>query len=219
MWSSNPTPTRSWSRRTKRANPIRRSSTPKKISSVPDEDDDDDVVVDEEEEDEDEVDEAPTTRTKKRAAGEEEDDEDDDLLSPDDVEADLDRILKDRMVTVEEEDDDEEVEPDERGEGVDRLQPKRAGRAAVPELLPARPCVRTGVPRRRRRLPDLLVMSSTATVDPVRAQVEETLRQVVDTVTAVPCELVRRSREAAGRAAERVTDIGRDVGRPRSLGG
>jgi hypothetical protein len=53
-------------------------------------------------------------------------------LSPDDVEADLDRILKDRMVTVEEEEDDEEVEPDERGEGVDRLQPKRADERLCP---------------------------------------------------------------------------------------
>lgn len=47
-------------------------------------------------------------------------------------------------------------------------------------------------------------MSSTATVDPVRAHVEEALRQVVDSVTAVPCDVVRRTREATGRAAERV---------------
>jgi hypothetical protein len=44
-----------------------------------------------------------------------------------------------------------------------------------------------------------------ATVDPVRAQVEATLRQVVDAVTAVPCDLVRRSCDAAGRAADRVS--------------
>ena len=47
---------------------------------------------------------------------------------------------------------------------------------------------------------------STATVDPVRAQVEETLRQVVVAVTAVPCDLLRRSRDAAGRTADRVSE-------------
>lgn len=103
------------------------------LADVPDDDDDDDVVADEEEEDDDDEAEAvPKTRAKKRATGDEEEDEDDDLLSPDDVEADLDRILKDRMVTVEEEDDDEEVEPDERGEGGDRLQPKRADEQLCP---------------------------------------------------------------------------------------
>lgn len=106
------------------------------IDAAPDEDDDDDVVVDaedEEEEEEDDADEAPTTRTKKRVPpAEEEEDEDDELLSPDDVEADLDRILKDRMVTVEEEDDDEEVETDDRGEASDRLQPKRADEQLCP---------------------------------------------------------------------------------------
>jgi hypothetical protein len=62
-------------------------------------------------------------------------------------------------------------------------------------------------------------MNSTAAADPVRAQVEETLRQVVDTVTAVPCELARRSRDAAGRAVERVSDtVTTSVGLARSLG-
>src|SRR6478735_4037189 len=73
-----------------------------------------------------------TTRTKRRA-GEEEEDEDDELLSPDDVEADLDRILKDRLVTAEDEDEDEdEEEPDDRGEQGDRLQPKRADEQLYP---------------------------------------------------------------------------------------
>jgi hypothetical protein len=36
------------------------------------------------------------------------------------------------MVTVEEEEDDEEVEPDERGEGIDRLQPKRPDEQLCP---------------------------------------------------------------------------------------
>ena len=55
-------------------------------------------------------------------------------MSPDDVEADLDRILKDRMVTTEEDGDeeDEEVEPDERGDTADRLQPKRADEQLCP---------------------------------------------------------------------------------------
>ena len=53
--------------------------------------------------------------------------EDDDMLAPDDVEADLDTILKDRLVAVDDEggnEDDEE--PEERGDTGDRLQPKRA---------------------------------------------------------------------------------------------
>ena len=92
---------------------------------------DDDVVVEETEDEEtdDEEDEAAAARTKRRKpAEEEEDDDDEDLVSPDDVEADLDRILKDRMVTVEEneEDEDETDEPEERTEPGDRLQPKRA---------------------------------------------------------------------------------------------
>ena len=62
-------------------------------------------------------------------------------------------------------------------------------------------------------------MSSTATVDPVRAQVEETLRQIVDTVTAGPCALVRRTRDAAGRAVERVSEtVTTSFGLARSVG-
>ena len=99
------------------------------IDAVPDEDDDDDRRRS-----------RTRTRTRRtrhrprapRSAVDDEEDEDDDLLSPDDVEADLDRILKDRMVTVEEEDEDEEVEPDERGEGADRLQPKRPDEQLCP---------------------------------------------------------------------------------------
>ena len=53
------------------------------------------------------------------------------MLAPDDVEADLDTILKDRMVTVDDDDDDDDDDPapaptDDRGETVDGLQPKRA---------------------------------------------------------------------------------------------
>jgi hypothetical protein len=48
-------------------------------------------------------------------------------LSPDDVEADLDRILKDRMVASDEdaEDEDEDDVVEERTDPGDRLQPKR----------------------------------------------------------------------------------------------
>jgi hypothetical protein len=54
-------------------------------------------------------------------------DEDDDLLTADDVEADLDTILKDRLVAADDEGGEEEDdEPEERGESGDRLQPKRA---------------------------------------------------------------------------------------------
>ena len=65
----------------------------------------------------------------RRVVPAEEEDEDEDLVDPDDVEADLDTILKDRLVTAEEEADDEEeeVEVDDRGDPVDRIQPKRPG--------------------------------------------------------------------------------------------
>ncbi len=68
----------------------------------------------------------PDVAAPRRRASEEED-EDEDLLAPDDVEADLDTILKDRLVTADEtsEDEDDEVEADERGGDGDRLQPKR----------------------------------------------------------------------------------------------
>ena len=98
-------------------------------------------------------------RVRKRAADEEEEDDDDDLLSPDDVEADLDRILKDRMVTAEEDEDeeDEEVEPDDRGDAPTGCSP------SVPTSSSARAascwCARgAGLPGRGRRLPDLQLM-------------------------------------------------------------
>ncbi len=65
-------------------------------------------------------------------ADEEEDDED--LVDPDDVEADLDTILKDRLVAAEDtpDEDEDEAEPEERGESGDRLQPKRADEQLCP---------------------------------------------------------------------------------------
>ena len=59
-------------------------------------------------------------------------DEDEDMLAPDDVEADLDTILKDRLVAAEDETNEDEEEPEERGEQADRLQPKRADEQLCP---------------------------------------------------------------------------------------
>jgi hypothetical protein len=53
-------------------------------------------------------------------------DEDEDLITPDDVEADLDTILKDRLVASDDEGNEDDEEPEDRSEQADRLQPKRA---------------------------------------------------------------------------------------------
>ena len=69
-----------------------------------------------------------TTKTRKATDDEEEEEEDDDV-DPDDVEADLDAILKDRIAAQpEDEDDDEDEVPevDDRGDGAGRIQPKKA---------------------------------------------------------------------------------------------
>jgi hypothetical protein len=86
------------------------------------------VVVDDE--DDDAVVDAPRTRRKKRE--DDEDDEDEELIADDDVEADLDKILKDRMVTVEDDDEDEDEEVDVRGDGAERLQPKQQDEQLCP---------------------------------------------------------------------------------------
>jgi hypothetical protein len=86
--------------------------------------DDDDVVVPAAA-----VPAAKATATKARKASDDEDDEEeDDDLDPDDVEADLDAILKDRIAAQpEDEDDEDEVpEPDDRSDGAGRIQPKTA---------------------------------------------------------------------------------------------
>jgi hypothetical protein len=88
--------------------------------------DDDFVAVEEDEEDEDD-----TSGPVRRSVTSEDEDEDDDMLAPDDVEADLDTILKDRLVAADDEEDEEE-EPEERGESADRLQPKRADEQLCP---------------------------------------------------------------------------------------
>lgn len=75
------------------------------------------------EDDEETAEDVGTTVVRKAS---EEDEDDDDMLAPDDVEADLDTILKDRLASENAgEGDEEEVEVEERGSGDDALQPKR----------------------------------------------------------------------------------------------
>lgn len=80
---------------------------------------------------EDDEDESDVGTTVVRKAGED-DEDDEDMLAPDDVEADLDTILKDRLEAADEEANEEEEEPEERGESADRLQPKRADEQLCP---------------------------------------------------------------------------------------
>jgi hypothetical protein len=82
-----------------------------------DEDDDDDAVVDADAavaEDDDEGDDAAPRTTRKRPGGEEEEEEDDE--DPDDVEADLDTILKDKIASGDDLDDEEEEEVPDRND-------------------------------------------------------------------------------------------------------
>ncbi len=100
------------------------------------EDDDDFVAVDEEDDEDEDDTSGPVRRSvvvkDKDKDKDEEEDDDDDMIAPDDVEADLDTILKDRLVAAEDEDENEEEEPEERGEATDRLQPKRADEQLCP---------------------------------------------------------------------------------------
>jgi hypothetical protein len=67
--------------------------------------------------------EAAATPTKRKKAAEE--DDDDDELDPDDVEADLDTILKDRIAAADDlEDEEDEEEEEDSGESTGRVQPK-----------------------------------------------------------------------------------------------
>jgi hypothetical protein len=81
------------------------------------------------EEDEEEDD---TSGPVRRVVTGEDEDEDDDMIAPDAAEADLDTILKDRMVAAEDDDDEDEEEPEDRNETGDRLQPKRADEQLCP---------------------------------------------------------------------------------------
>jgi hypothetical protein len=94
-----------------------------------DADADADVDAEVEEEDDDAATEGPV----RKSVSAEEDDDDDDIIAPDDVEADLDTILKDRLVAADDEGgEDEEDEPEDRSESSDRLQPKRADEQLCP---------------------------------------------------------------------------------------
>ena len=90
---------------------------------------DDDLEIDGDDEEDDAAAKAGPVR---RSVTSEDEDEDDDMLAPDDVEADLDTILKDRLVAAEDETNEDEEEPEERGEQGDRLQPKRADEQLCP---------------------------------------------------------------------------------------
>ena len=90
--------------------------------------DDDFVAAEDDDEDDDET-SGPVRRSV--PTGEDED-EDDDIIAPDDVEADLDTILKDRLVAADDDDENEDDEPEEKGEAADRLQPKRADEQLCP---------------------------------------------------------------------------------------
>ncbi len=77
---------------------------------------------------EEEVPDAPAPRARKKAASDDETEEDEEEADPDDVEADLDTILKDRIAAAEDEEDEEEAEAaDTRGpETPDGVTPKKA---------------------------------------------------------------------------------------------
>jgi len=92
---------------------------------------DEDFVAASEDEEEDDDDDTSGPVRRSVPAGEEEED-DDDIVAPDDVEADLDTILKDRLVAADDDDENEDDEPEEKGEAADRLQPKRADEQLCP---------------------------------------------------------------------------------------
>lgn len=89
-------------------------------------DDEDDEFGDEVDDSGDIDDDASMGATVVARPGASEDDDEDDLTTPDDVEDDLSKILKEKLVATEDEiNEDEEVEVDERGLADDHLQPKR----------------------------------------------------------------------------------------------
>jgi hypothetical protein len=91
-----------------------------------DDEDDDDLVGDEAATDEDEDEAAAAPKAKKKREDEEDDEEEAD---PDDVEADLDRILKDRIAASEEDEEEEDLEDQEprtTAETAEGVQPKKA---------------------------------------------------------------------------------------------
>jgi hypothetical protein len=99
---------------------------------VDDADDDDGLPVDEEEvlvaDPGVEIDDEPAPRGRKKAVGDEEVEDDDEVADPDDVEADLDAILKVRIAAADDDEDDDEVEVVDKSapEAPDGVTPKKA---------------------------------------------------------------------------------------------
>lgn len=91
-------------------------------------DDDDDVVAEVDDDSEEEEEEVPAARRRPRSSEEEEEEED---LDPDDVEADLDTILKDRIASGDDEEEEEEAE-DTTGDPGDRVAAKSADEFVCP---------------------------------------------------------------------------------------
>ena len=93
---------------------------------------DDDIVTDDVAKDEEEVASVDPVRGKARTS--DDDDEDDDEADPDDVEEDLDTILRDRIASgVDDDEDDDEDAPVEPSESGERVSPKAATEYACPE--------------------------------------------------------------------------------------
>ena len=149
------------------------------------------------------------------------------MLSPDDVEADLDRILKDRLVTAEDDDDDEdEDEPDERGDPGDRLQPKRADEQLCPNCFLLVRANGPGLSRRRRRLPDLPLRTDDDGADrptirsgprsSASSSRSSTATVVVPlrVATAVPRCVLRRLARQSGRSPSRCASCARSSTSP-----
>lgn len=88
--------------------------------------DDDGFAVDETLDISDDPDEIPVGSVSKKAS--DDDDDDDDLRTEDDVEADLDAILREKLTAADDsppEDDDDDVIVDDKTDGMERLQPRR----------------------------------------------------------------------------------------------
>ena len=105
---------------------------------------DSDEVEAEVEADDDDDDDDSSANSRRQSKDDE--DDDDDLVNEDDVEADLDTILKDRMVTVEDNEDEEEETPvvvDNSAEAVEGVQPKRSDEKVCPSCFLL---VRSGAP-------------------------------------------------------------------------
>jgi hypothetical protein len=75
-----------------------------------------------------EIDDEPAPRGRKKAVGDDEVEEDDEVADPDDVEADLDAILKVRIAAADDEEDEDEAEVVDKNapEAPDGVTPKKA---------------------------------------------------------------------------------------------